>query len=90
MLLRMVLYPTVPLTTWYSKMDINCSVLRFPITEPIDWNATLEGANIVTSESELAFWTRFADVRAPATEVRLAAAAVLESDAGRVRTVSMI
>ena len=89
-MLRMVLYLTVPLTTWYSKIDANCSVLRFPTSEPIDWNAALEGANIVTSESELTVWTRFADVRAPAMEVRFAAAAVLESDAGRVRTVSMM
>lgn len=51
--------------------------------------ASLLGAKIVTSLRLSTVSTSFADVRAPAREVRPAATAVLESEIGRVRTVSM-
>ena len=89
-LLRMLLYPTVPCTTWHSRMLVNCSVLKFPAADPIAWNAALEGANIVTSDRKSTVWTSFAEVKAPAREVRFTAAAVVESFTGRVRTASMI
>ncbi len=45
---RSVLYPTVPCTTWYSRMLVSWAVVRFPIADPIAWKASLEGAKIVT------------------------------------------
>jgi hypothetical protein len=71
-------------------MDVNCSVLRFPTAEPMASKASLEGAKMVTSERELTVGTRLAAVKAPVREVRLAAAAVEESEVGMVRTVSII
>ena len=71
-------------------MDVNCAVLRVPIAEPIAWNAAFEGANIVTSVRESTVSTSLAEVNAPAREVRFAATAVLESEAGMVSTVSMM
>jgi hypothetical protein len=87
---KVVLYPTVPFTTWYVKMLSNCAVERFPSAEPIALNAALEGAKIVTSLRSSTVVTRLALVRAPAREVRFAATAVAESDSGIVRTRSMI
>ena len=65
-------------------------MLKFPSADPIAWNAAFEGANMVTSERESTVWTRLAAVNAPASEVRFAATAVVESEAGRVRTLSMM
>ena len=65
-------------------------MVKFPTADPIAWNAALEGEKMVTSERKSTVWTSFAAVKAPARDVRFAAAAVDESDAGRVRTVSMM
>jgi len=65
-------------------------VLRFPRAEPIAWNAAFDGANMVTSERVSTVSTRLTADNAPAREVKFAASAVAESDAGRVRTVSMM
>lgn len=65
-------------------------MLKFPSAEPIASNAAFEGAKIVTSERKSTVETSLAAVNAPAREVRFAATAVVESEAGRVRTVSMM
>ena len=89
MFLRPDEYPTVPFTTWYSRIWASCAVDREPTAEPMAWNAAFEGAKMVTSLRPSKAVTRFAVVRAPVSAVRLAALAVAESDSGRVRTVSM-
>lgn len=65
-------------------------MVRFPSKEPIDENASFEGAKIVTSVRESTVLTRSACVRAPAREVRLRDMAVLEGDVGRVRTLEIM
>jgi hypothetical protein len=61
-----------------------------PTAEPIAWKAAFEGAKIVTSRRESTVETREACVRAPTREVRFAAEAVAASEAGMVRTVSIM
>jgi hypothetical protein len=68
---------------------VTWSIVRFGRAEPIAWKASLLGAKMVTSERPLTASTRSAAVRAPASEVRFAAMAVVETFGGRVRTVSM-
>jgi len=70
-------------------MEVKASVLAFASAELIAWNASLEGANIVTSFKPSTVETRSAAVRAPVREVRLAPAAVLDGDCGTVNTVSI-
>ena len=80
----------MPLTTWYSRIEVNWAVERDPTAEPIAWKAALEGAKMVTSWRESTVETRLASVSAPVRAVRFAAAAVAASDSGIVRTVSIM
>jgi hypothetical protein len=43
------LYPTVPVTIWYTRMLANSAVLKLPRDDPTAWNAALLGAKTVTS-----------------------------------------
>jgi hypothetical protein len=70
-------------------MLVSWLTLRLPSTEPMAPKAALEGAKMVTSDNPLTVETKLAVVRAEARDVRPAATAVAESEAGMVRTVSM-
>lgn len=79
---KTLLYPTVPCTTWYVKIDEMASVERFPLvkTEPMAWNASLEGAKMVTSARASTVSAKFVAVRAPASEVTFKEPAVSNAD----------
>jgi len=85
-----LLYPTVPLITWYSKTLANCSVLRLLTVVSIAWNAALDGAKTVTSCRESTALTRLTAVKALARDVRFKEPAVLEMGMGAVRTRSIM
>lgn len=85
-----VLYPTVPLMMWYSRIDDNWVVLREDVAEPMAWKAAFEGAKIVTSLRLSTAETRLVVVRAPARAVSSESMAELAGERGMVRTVSMM
>jgi len=89
-LVNKLLYPTVPCTTWYVRMDVSAVVEIFDSAEPIAANAALLGAKMVTSLSPSTVERRPVELRALARVVRFAARAVLEGASGMVRTVSMM
>ena len=71
-------------------MLVSWLTLRLATAEPMAPKAALEGAKMVTSDNPLTVETKLAVVRAEARDVRPAAIAVTESEAGMVRTVSMM
>lgn len=71
-------------------MLVSWLTLRLPSAEPMAPNAALEGAKIVTSFNPFTVETKLAEVKAEAKDVNPAATAVAESEAGMVRTVSMM
>jgi hypothetical protein len=71
-------------------MLVSWLTLRLATAEPMAPKAALEGAKMVTSDNPLTVETKLAVVRAEARDVRPAAIAVAESEAGMVRTVSMM
>ena len=86
---RSVLYATVPLITWYSRILDNCARLKLPTAEPMAWKAALLGTKTVTSVKPSTAPTRLVSVRAPAAALRPASIAVAEMFNGIVRTASM-
>lgn len=68
-------------------MLVSWLTLRLATAEPMAPKAALEGAKMVTSDNPLTVETKLAVVRAEARDVRPAAIAVAESEAGMVRTV---
>lgn len=71
-------------------MLVSWLVLRPGSADPMAPNAALEGAKIVTSFSPLTVVIKLLALRAEASDVNPAATAVAESEAGMVRTVSMM
>jgi hypothetical protein len=65
-------------------------MLRPGSADPTAPNAALEGAEIVTSFSPLTVEIRLVALRAEANNVNPVATAVVESEVGMVRTVSMM
>lgn len=72
------------------RILVSSVVLRFGKAEPMAWNVSLLGANIVTSEKLSTVATKSAAVSAPVREVRFAVAAVPAREIGAVRTVSIM
>lgn len=84
-LVRSVLYPTTPGTTWYDKMEVSSAMDRFARLPPILWKAALLGMKQVRSRVLSTVFTSERLVSAPTAEVRFKATAVAEIFCGRVR-----
>ena len=71
-------------------MEASSGPVKLGNAEPMASKAELFGAKMVTSPSESTVSTSLALVRAPATPLRPAAIAVLETGSGIVNSVSII